>query len=76
MRWAKTTTFTYDAGNRLTQITAPSPDGIAAQPVTTFGYDYRGRRTSVTDANNKTTTYAYDDADRLTSINIPTPLTA
>jgi RHS repeat-associated protein len=49
-------------------ITAPSPDGTAPQPVTTFAYDYRGRRTSVTDANNKTTTYAYDDADRLTSV--------
>lgn len=27
-----------------------------------------GRRTSVTDANNRTTSYAYDDADRLVSV--------
>jgi len=33
-----------------------------------FAYDNRGRRTSVTDQNNKVTTYAYDDADRLTSV--------
>ena len=26
--------------------------------------DYRGRRTSITDQNNKTATYAYADADR------------
>jgi len=33
-----------------------------------FGYDTRGRRTSVTDQNGKQTTYAYDDADRLASV--------
>lgn len=29
-----------------------------------FAYDYRGRRISVTDANNRTTACPYDDADR------------
>jgi len=33
---------------------------------TSFAYDSRGRRTSVTDQNGKATTYAYDAADRLT----------
>ena len=33
-----------------------------------FGYDARGRRTSVTDGNGKLTQYAYDDADRLISV--------
>ncbi|PYY17346.1 MAG: hypothetical protein DMG60_11925 [Acidobacteria bacterium] len=36
--------------------------------ITVFGYDTRGRRTSVTDQNGKQTTYAYDDADRLASV--------
>src|SRR5262249_37796232 len=40
------------------------PDTTTVQ----FGYDFRGRRTSVTDQNGKVTTYAYDDADRLTSV--------
>jgi len=57
-----TTTYTYDAMNRLTKITAPD------QTYTQFAYDYRGRRTSVTDANGKVTSYGYDDADRLTSV--------
>jgi YD repeat-containing protein len=33
-----------------------------------FGYDSRGRRTSVTDQNGKVTSYTYNDADRLTSV--------
>ena len=37
------TTYAYDLGNRLTKITYA--DGTA----TNFTYDYRGRRTSVTD---------------------------
>jgi RHS repeat-associated protein len=50
-------------------ITYPNPQGSGLSSVTTtFGYDYRGRRTSVTDQNGKMTTYAYDDADRLTSV--------
>ena len=57
-----TTTFAFDAMNRLKTITYPG------STTTQFGYDYRGRRTSVTDQNGKTTTYAYDDADRLTSV--------
>ena len=48
--------------NRLTGITYPDGTSVG------FGYDYRGRRTTATDQNNKTTTYVYDDADRLTSV--------
>jgi RHS repeat-associated protein len=59
------TTFTYDSMNRLTAITYPDSSSVG------FGYDYLGRRTSVTDQNQKTTTYAYDDADRLTSVTDP-----
>jgi YD repeat-containing protein len=51
--------------NRLTGTIYPDGSTVG------FGYDYRGRRTSVTDQNNKTTTYTYDDADRLTSVTDP-----
>lgn len=54
----------FDAGDRLTTITYPTSPATT----TVFGYDARGRRTSVTDQNGKQTTYAYDDADRLTSV--------
>jgi YD repeat-containing protein len=46
---------------RLTGVRITYPDGSTVG----LGYDYRGRRTSVTDQNNKTTTYTYDDVDRL-----------
>jgi RHS repeat-associated protein len=59
---AHPTTFEYDIMDRLTKITYP--DGTHVD----FGYDYRGRRTSVTDQNERPTTYAYDDADRLISV--------
>jgi YD repeat-containing protein len=51
--------------NRLTGITYPDGSSVS------FGYDYRGRRTSVTDQNQKTTSYTYDDADRLTAVTDP-----
>jgi YD repeat-containing protein len=51
------TTFTYDSMDRLTKITYP--DTTATQ----FGYDYRGRRTSVTDQNGKTSSYAFSPFD-------------
>ncbi len=47
---------------RVTLITYPD------STTTSFGYDYRGRRTSVTDQNGKTTSYTYDDADRLLTV--------
>ena len=57
------TLFTYDSMNRLLTTIYPG-----ATRAITFGYDYRGRRISVTDQNGNTTQYAYDDADRLTSV--------
>lgn len=41
--------YSYDNENRLTQITYPD------QSTVSFVYDYRGRRTSMTDQNGKTT---------------------
>jgi YD repeat-containing protein len=39
--------------------------------VTTYGYDARGNRTSITDALNHTTTFTYDAGNRLTQIAYP-----
>jgi YD repeat-containing protein len=63
-RWAsppnnQQTTFTYDVVNRLTKITYPTSPATFTQ----LGYDYRGRKTTVTDPNSKVTQYAYDDAE-------------
>ncbi|WP_089099680.1 RHS repeat-associated core domain-containing protein [Streptomyces hyaluromycini] len=53
----------YDAGNRLTALTDPAPtaaDGtVAANPVTTIGYDVLGDATRVTDADQHTTYQTY-----------------
>ena len=61
------TSWTYNAqGQALTQ-TDPDPDGAGPLPaaVTTFTYDLRGLRSSVTDASGNTTSYGYDHAGRL-----------
>jgi YD repeat-containing protein len=50
-------------GSRL--LTIAFPGGTTT---TTFTYDYRGRRITMTDQNNEKTTYAYDAADRMTSV--------
>jgi len=55
----------WEARTPASRITYPDGTSIS------FGYDSRGRRTSVTDQNNKTTTYAYDDADRMISVTDP-----
>ena len=61
------TSWTYNAqGQALTQ-TDPDPDGTGPLPaaVTTFTYDLRGLRSSVTDASGNTTSYGYDHTGRL-----------
>jgi YD repeat-containing protein len=57
-----TTTFTYDAADRLETTTDP------LDHVTTFAYDPVGNLLSVTDANDHVTTYTYDDANRLLTV--------
>ena len=49
-----TTTYTYDALNRLTSTTDP------LSHVTGYGYDAVGNRTSQTKPDGTTITYAYD----------------
>jgi RHS repeat-associated protein len=57
-----TTTYEYDALNRVTRITNPKGEVI------TYTYDAVGRRTSTTLPNGIVTTYTYDATGRLTSL--------
>lgn len=53
--------YTYDNGNRLTQIAQSSS-------TTSFSYDNRNRRTSLTLPNGVNVSYSYDSDSRLTGI--------
>ena len=60
--WTGTTTYTYDALNRV--LTAANPAGQTI----TYTYDEVGNLTSITYPGNLTVTYAYDKAKRLKSV--------
>jgi YD repeat-containing protein len=62
----QTTTFSYDALNRLTGIAYSDP----GTPDVTYGYDAHGNRTSMQDGTG-TTSYVYDELDRLLSVTSP-----
>ncbi len=62
----QTTTFAYDALNRLTGIDYSDP----ATPDVTYAYDANGNRTSMADGTGSTA-YSYDELDRLTLGNPP-----
>ncbi|MDP3089955.1 MAG: RHS repeat-associated core domain-containing protein, partial [Nitrospira sp.] len=55
----KSTQFTYDNLNRVTQI------HDAINGITAFTYDPNGNLLTVTDAKSQVTTYTYDNMDRL-----------
>lgn len=80
--YESTVSYTYDAGNRMSQA-ADSAGGTitdayddldrltsetTAQGSISYGYDAAGRRTSMTVAGQPQVTYTYDNADRLTQI--------
>jgi RHS repeat-associated protein len=59
-----TTTYAYDALNRLVAQTAP-PVGTNPAGVTVYGYDDAGNRSSMIDPTGASTTYSYDDLNRI-----------
>jgi RHS repeat-associated protein len=61
-----TSTFAYDAMNRLTGQTLADTSTTAS--TSTFTYDGDGNRTGVTDPLNHTTSYAFDKLNRLTGV--------
>jgi RHS repeat-associated protein len=64
------TGYTYDALNRLTNLTATqTPASGPPTTVTSFAYtlDVAGRRAQVTEADGTVRAYGYDSIDRLTS---------
>jgi RHS repeat-associated protein len=62
-----TTSFTYDALNRLISETD------AMGHVTQYTYDELGNQSTVIDANGATITYQYDELNRLVLIDYPEP---
>jgi RHS repeat-associated protein len=57
-----TTTYTYDANDRLTGIAYPNGLGL------TYGYDSAGRRTSTTTSDGQANTATYDARGRLATV--------
>jgi len=66
----RTTSFGYDALNRLTGIDYSDPGTADAS----YGYDANDNRTSMTDGTGATS-YTYDELDRLLSVTTPGPKT-
>ena len=60
-----TTTYTYDALNRVTGETDPLSNSSS------YTYDLAGNRTSATDGKGQTVNYVYDEAGQLTTIDYP-----
>jgi RHS repeat-associated protein len=80
--YESTVSYTYDAGNRMTQAVDSAGGTITEaydnldrltsettpQGQISYGYDLAGRRTSMTVAGQPQVTYTYDNANRLTQI--------
>lgn len=66
----QTTSFAYDALNRLTGVDYSDP----ATADVTYAYDAGGNRASMTDGTG-TTSYEVDEVGRLTTVTSPGPLT-
>ena len=79
---SSTITYTYDAGDRITQLVDSANGTITRQydnldrltqeatpqGTTTYTYDADGRRATMTVAGQTAVSYSYDNAHRLTSI--------
>ncbi|HMB54977.1 MAG TPA: hypothetical protein VKU40_16795, partial [Thermoanaerobaculia bacterium] len=60
-----TTTYAYDARDRLVSVTRPWTGAGGGNSVTTYGYDAQDHLTRVTDAEGSDTFYTYSDRDLL-----------
>jgi RHS repeat-associated protein len=69
------TDYGYDSLGRLQTVTQPAvidpATGQSVRPVTTYGYDNYGNRTSITDANQHVTAFAFDAFGRQTGRTLP-----
>jgi YD repeat-containing protein len=64
LNWA-TTTYGYDAADRVTTIVDPE------NLTTTIGYDFAGNRSSITRPNGSSWTFTYDKNNNLASLTTP-----
>ncbi len=62
---ARTTSYAYDANNRLTALITPGDRR------TSYEYDAVGNRTTVTDARQNSTGYTYDALNRVVTVRDP-----
>lgn len=60
------TTYTYDALNRVRTVSQPWTGAGLGNAITTYGYDVQDHLTSVVDAVGGTTAYVYSDRDLMT----------
>lgn len=60
------TTYTYDALNRVRTVSQPWTGTGLGNAITTYGYDVQDHLTSVVDAVGGTTAYVYSDRDLMT----------
>ncbi|HEV3344291.1 MAG TPA: Ig-like domain-containing protein [Pirellulales bacterium] len=65
--YGHTTTWQRDANGLVTTLTQPSPDGIAAAPVTNYSYDSLGNETSASGGNPTYGTFVYNAFSEPTS---------
>ncbi|MDF5756464.1 LamG-like jellyroll fold domain-containing protein [Spongiactinospora sp. TRM90649] len=77
-RAAFTTTYRYDASERLVEVREPEVKveksgsaAVDARPTITLGYDSAGRRTHSRDAEGRISTTAYDRLGRVTRSSAP-----
>ena len=69
MRRGYTVTYTYDAaGNKLTETTTRTVDGVLRQLTSRFEYDARNRLTRTVDPLGRSTQIAYDGLGRQVSM--------